>query len=70
MAEIRIEGVSEELYAKLSRRARIHGISLNDYMLLVCESAAEPSIPDDALERLANLPPHPTAQIISPRTDP
>jgi hypothetical protein len=70
MAIITLENVPEGMHKRLVQRAEALGISLNDYLLEICEEAAEPQPSDEALDRLRDLPPYPTARIISPWTEP
>jgi hypothetical protein len=69
MATITLDNVPEQLFARLNERAKRRGISLNDYLLDICFEAAEPQLSEEALARLRDLPPHPTARIVSPWTD-
>jgi hypothetical protein len=56
----------EDVYAHLELKSARVGVSVEDYLLRVFERAAAVPTPAEMRERLAALPPWPTAKIVSP----
>jgi hypothetical protein len=68
MADVIVQ-LPEELYVRLDVKSARAGLSIGDYLLAVFERAAVDPTPADARERLAALPPWPTAAIVAPPED-